>query len=375
MKISSNFDGGNISVLSIDSMDDIQLEIRKDTLSEFSQWFYFRMQGAAGYPCSVKIMNAGDTFEPDGWKDYNVVASYDRMNWFRVPTSFDGKILSFDHTPQFNSVFYAYFVPFSYEQHLDMIHTAQISPLCVLESLGNTVQGRDIDLLTIGDPGEDKKKIWFIARQHPGETMASWFMEGLIDRLLDENDAVSRKVLQKAVFYIVPNINVDGSVLGNLRVNAAGKNLNREWANPSQSESPEVYHVLNRMEKNGVDLNLDIHGDEALPYNFASSIDGIPAFDKRLKTLQDKFLSAWEGINPDFQTEHGYKKDKPGKANLNICSKQIAQRFNCLSLTIEMPFKDNKNLPNPATGWSPERSAIFGESVLDVILAIADDLR
>ena len=95
MKISSNFDGGNISVLSIDSMDDIRLKIRKDTLSDFSQWFYFRMQGAAGYPCSVKIMNAGDTFEPDGWKDYNVVASYDRLNWFRVPTSFDGKILLF----------------------------------------------------------------------------------------------------------------------------------------------------------------------------------------------------------------------------------------------------------------------------------------
>lgn len=375
MKISSNFDGGNISVLSIDSMDDIRLEIRKDTLSDFSQWFYFRMQGAAGYPCSVKIMNAGDTFEPDGWKDYNVVASYDRLNWFRVPTSFDGKILYFDHTPQFNSVFYAYFVPFSYEQHLDMIHAAQISPLCVLESLGNTVQGRDIDILTIGDPGEDKKKIWFISRQHPGETMASWFMEGLIDRLLDENDAVSRKLLQKAVFYIVPNINVDGSVLGNLRVNAAGKNLNREWANPSRSESPEVFHVLNKMKETGVDLNLDIHGDEALPYNFASSIDGIPAFDNRLKNLQDKFLASWEKVNPDFQTEHGYEKDEPGKANLNICSKQVGQRFNCLSLTIEMPFKDNKNLPDPATGWSPERSAIFGESVLDVILTIADDLR
>ena len=375
MKISSNFDGGNIKVLSIDSMDDIQLEIRKDTLSDFSQWFYFRMQGAAGYPCIIKIMNASETFGPEGWKDYNVVASYDRLHWFRVPTSFNGHVLSIDHKPEFNSVFYAYFVPFSYEQHLDMIHAAQISPLCVLESIGNTVQGRDIDLLTIGDPGNDKKKIWLIARQHPGETMASWFMEGFINRLLDENDSVSRKILQKAVFYLVPNINVDGSILGNLRVNASGKNLNREWANPSQAKSPEVYYVFDKMNETGVDLNLDIHGDEALPYNFISSIEGIPAYNKRLKNLQDAFLSTWIKLNPDFQTEHGYGKDKPGKANLNICSKQIGQKFNCLSFTVEMPFKDNKNLPNPVTGWSPERSAILGESVLNVILSVVDDLR
>lgn len=375
MKISSKFDGGNIKVLSIDSLDDIRLEIRKDTLSDFSQWFYFRMQGAAGYPCILKIMNAGETFEPEGWKDYNVVASYDRLHWFRVPTSFDGHILSIEHKPEYNSVFYAYFVPFSYEQHLDMIHAAQISPLCVLESIGDTVQGRDIDLLTIGDPGDDKKKIWLIARQHPGETMASWFMEGFINRLLDENDSVSRKILQKAVFYLVPNINVDGSILGNLRVNAAGKNLNREWANPSQDNSPEVYYVLEKMNETGVDLNLDIHGDEALPYNFVSSIEGIQAYNKRLKNLQDAFLSTWIKLNPDFQTEHGYGKDKPGKANLNICSKQIGQKFNCLSFTVEMPFKDNKNLPNPVTGWSPERSAIFGESVINVILSVVDVLR
>ena len=129
------------------------------------------------------------------------------------------------------------------------------------------------------------------------------------------------------------------------------------------------------MNETGVDLNLDIHGDEALPYNFVSSIEGIPAYNKRLKNLQGAFLSTWIKLNPDFQTEHGYGKDKPGKANLNICSKQIGQKFNCLSFTVEMPFKDNKNLPNPVTGWSPERSAIFGESVLNVILSVVDVLR
>ncbi len=375
MDISSNFDGGNIQVISKKSLEDIRLKIRKDTNSDFFQWFYFRLQGVEGYPCKIKIMNAAGAFEPDGWNGYNAVASYDRLNWFRVPTTYDGQVLTIDHKPEYNTVFYAYFAPYSYEKHLDLVHSSQLSSLCVAESIGNTVQGSDIDLLTIGYPGKDKKKIWIIARQHPGETMASWFIEGVLKRLLDQNDAVSVKVLQKAVFYVVPNVNVDGSILGNIRVNAAGINLNREWANPNTDKSPEVYAVLKKMIETGVDLNLDIHGDEALPYNFVSSIEGIPGFNERLESIQDAFFSTWMKINPDFQTEHGYGKNEPGKANLNICSKQIGHRFDCLSFTVEMPFKDNRDIPNPLTGWSPERSARLGSSVIGVVHTLVDDLR
>ncbi len=375
MIITSNFDGGNIKVISIESTNDIRLNIPKDTNSDFAQWFYFRLEGAAGYPCRMSLENASECFVPDGWKDYNTMASYDRLNWFRVSTEYDGKSLIINHTPKYNSVFYAYFTPYSYEQHLDMIHIAQLSPLCVLESIGKTTQGRNIDLLTIGTPSEEKRKIWIIARQHPGETQASWFMEGLIQRLLDEDDPVSKKLFEKAFFYLVPNMNIDGAILGNLRVNALGINFNREWESPDKKKSPEVFYVRNKMDETGVDMSLDIHGDEDLPYNFVSSIEGIPGFDERLKTLQDNFLSKWLESSPDFQTEYGYGKDEPGKANLKICTKQVGYRFNCLSLTVEMPFKDNKNLPDPVTGWSAERSVRFGESVLNPILSIVDDLR
>ncbi|MCV5690128.1 M14 family zinc carboxypeptidase, partial [Escherichia coli] len=77
-----------------------------------------------------------------------------------------------------------------------------------------------MSLLTFGEPEEGKKKIWMIARQHPGETMAEWFMEGMIQRLLDENDTVARALLEKAVLYVVPNMNPDGGIRGHLRTNA-----------------------------------------------------------------------------------------------------------------------------------------------------------
>lgn len=375
MKISTSFDSGNIEVVNLNSHDNIQLKIRKDTQSDFLQWFHFRLMGAQGYPCTIKIINAGETSYPEGWQNYYACASYDRNSWFRVPTSFNGKELSIEITPNENSIYLAYFPPYSYERHLDLVAGAQSEDICVLDTLGKTLEGREIDFLTIGEYTDIKRKIWVVARQHPGETMAEWFVEGLIHRLLDSDDPISRRLLEKCVFYIVPNANIDGSIHGNLRTNAAGINLNREWGNPSLIKSPEVYNILKKMDETGVDLFLDIHGDEALPYCFASGIEGIPGYPGRIQMLQERFIEVWETMNPDFQTKHGYPKNEPGKANLNIGSKAVANRYGCLGLTIELPFKDNANLPDRAFGWSPERSVKLGESVLNVIYQIYKGLR
>jgi murein tripeptide amidase MpaA len=61
-------------------------------------------------------------------------------------------------------------------------------------------------------------------------------------------------------------------------------------------------------------------------------------------------------IRPRFQTEKGYETAKPGKANLSMATAQLAERFGAVSMTLEMPFKDNADLPDPEEGWSPDRS-------------------
>ena len=45
--------------------------------------------------------------------------------------------------------------------------------------------------------------VWIIARQHPGESMAEWFIEGMLKALLDPNHGLSKDLLKKAVFYVV----------------------------------------------------------------------------------------------------------------------------------------------------------------------------
>ena len=370
MKISSQFDSGRIEVVALDTVDDIQVKIVKDSHSDFIQWFHFRLQGIKDQDCTVRFINASETSYTEGWKDYQVCASTDRQEWIRVPSSYDGKELVAQFNVDTDDVYLAYFAPYSWERHLNLLAFAQQSHLCTVEYLGDTIDGRDMNMLTIEDedaPGE-KKKVWFIARQHPGETMAEWFIEGMLEALLDLDNPNSRKLLQEAVVYVVPNMNPDGSVRGNLRTNASGANLNREWTDPSMEKSPEVFLVREQMHARGLDLFLDVHGDEAIPYNFVAGCEGNPNYNDRLKGLEDTFKAAYAAVSPDFQDVHGYDKDEPGKGDLRIATNYVGQTFETLAYTIEMPFKDNHDLPDADYGWSPERCKKFGEDVLVAVL-------
>jgi murein tripeptide amidase MpaA len=375
MRISSNFDSGNINVIRAQQANDIQLSIRKDNQSDFYQWFHFKLDSTPMVTHKISIVDLKKSAYPDGWLNYQVVASYDRQEWFRIDTEFDGEMLTFEHTPEYEHCYFAYFAPYSYEMHLDLLAWAQTSSNCHQEFLGETLDGRDMSMLVIGQPEPHKKSIWITARQHPGETMAEWLVEGLLERLLDEDDGLARYLLDNAVFYVVPNMNPDGAVRGHLRTNAKGFNLNREWASPSMENSPEVFLVKQKMLETGVDLFLDVHGDEALPYNFVAGCEGNANYDQRLAQLETSFKQALMVATPEFQDVYGYDKDKPGEANMTVATNAIGQQFNCLAYTLEMPFKDNIELPDPAYGWSPARCKQLGKDVLVAMRAVVNTLR
>ncbi len=369
LKISSTFDSGAIEVVRLDDPADIRLRLRKDNAADFHQWFHFRLMGAAGKPVRMVFENAASAAYPDGWKDYRCVASYDRQNWFRIAgTRYEDGQLVVEHTPERDSLYYAYFEPYSHERHLDLLARVELSPYARVRNLGSSVDGRDIDLVTVGREAPGRVPVWIIARQHPGETMAEWFVEGLLERVLDNADPVARKVREHAVLHIVPNMNPDGAVRGNLRTNAAGRNLNREWREPDPAASPEVFLVRAEMERSGCALFLDIHGDESLPYVFFSTAEEVPGFTAAAAAAQARFVDTFLAVSPDFQTQEGYKPGRFGEELLTLASKWVANHFGCVSLTLEMPFKDNAILPDGHVGWNGARSKRLGAAMLDPIL-------
>lgn len=367
LTISSQFDSGSIDVIRCERADDIRVKVRRDTASEFLQWFHFRLSGALGQACTIRFANAGETSYPGGWRDYQVAASYDGDTWFRVPTSYDETEMTLRFTPQRDTIYFAYFEPYAWDRHLRFLGRAEASGHARVERLGATLLGRDMDMIVCGNLNAGRN-IWVIARQHPGESMAEWFVEGMLERLLDSSDPVARVLLRDAAFYIVPNMNPDGSVLGNLRTNAAGANLNREWMEPSLDYSPEVWHVKKAIQSHSPAMFFDIHGDEQIPYNFVSGCEMLPGIGEPQKARQRKFIEDFKRASPDFQDEHGYSASRYSQDALKLASKFVGHSYGCLSLTLEMPFKDNAGLPDPAVGWNGARSKALGAAMLVPIL-------
>src|SRR5206468_12952447 len=87
------------------------------------------------------------------------------------------------------------------------------------------------------------------------------------------------------------------------------------------------------------------------------------------------FSEALERLSPDFQTSQGYEIPAPGEANMSMSTTQLAERYGCVSMTLEMPFKDNFNLPDEVYGWSPQRSKFLAYACLDALHAIIPDLK
>ena len=57
-----------------------------------------------------------------------------------------------------------------------------------------------------------------------------------------------------------------------------------------------------------------------------------------------------------------------------MSTNQLAERFGAVAMTLEMPFKDNDDLPDADFGWSPARSIQLAKDCLGVLAEMIDDI-
>lgn len=366
--IDAGFDSGNIDVLGIDGAT-ARLAIRRDNASDFFQWFHFRVSAPAGEEVVLKLTGLNASAYPGGWPDYDACVSEDRAYWARAASTYDkdedGGTLTIRYLPAGGVFWVAYFAPYSMERHHDLIAEAASTEGVDYVRLGTTLDGQPIDCLEMG---EGSTQVWLYARQHPGETQAEWWMEGALECLTDPADPVARALRAKCRLHIVPNCNPDGSRRGHLRTNAVGTNLNREWAEPTPERSPEVLAIRNRMDATGVDFAMDVHADEAIPAVFLAGFEGIPSWKEEQGDGFYRYQRILDRRTPDFQTKLGYPKAPAGRANLTMSTNQLAERFGAVSMTLEMPYKDLADFPEPEQGWSPERCKLLGRECLAALV-------
>jgi len=369
LNIDADFDGGNIIVEAVDDAG-ADLLIGQDADGPWFQWFFFRVRGGAGKALTLRILNAGASAYPDGWPGYRACVSTDGETWTRAATIFADGVLEIAHESRADAVWFAYFAPYGLDCHQRLIARAAAAPGVEADVLGRSVDGRPIDRVSLG---MGPRQVWLLGRQHSGETMASWWMEGALDRLLDGGDPVAVALLKAARVHLVPIVNIDGAARGHLRGNAAGLDLNRQWHAPDPVRAPEIAAVLAAMDATGVDFSLDVHGDETLPHVFIDGCDVDPLATAVQIAGVDRFRQALLAANPAFQTKVGYPPTYGGDQAPGMCTRAVARRFGAVGVTLEMPFKDSLDAPDPVAGWSPEASRRMGHDSLAAVLAALDN--
>lgn len=363
-EIDADFDGGNIVVEDVVGSR-ARLKIRRDSRASWAQWFHFVVKGDPGALCELQIVNAAECTYPEGWIDYRACVSEDGRTWVRAETLYVSGVLSIRHRLIGASVQVAYFAPYGLEAHARLLERG--AAVGGRDQLVQTPDGRSIERLTFG---RGAWRIWLLGRQHPGESMASWWMEGAVSRLI-ELTADKADMLDHASISVVPLVNPDGLVRGNLRANAAGRDLNREWADPHRQEAPEIAALLDEMERWGADLVLDVHGDECVPHVFIDSRPASPDPEVAQRQADGAalFKALLEARSPAFQTAEGYPDDYAGDGAAGMCARAVSARFGAIGMTLEMPFSRSLEAPDPVADWSPEACAQLGRDCIDSLAA------
>lgn len=135
---------------------------------------------------------------------------------------------------------------YSYDSLLVDLQAWGQDPSVSVQSIGKSVQNRDLWELTITSPdppASARRTVYIHARTHPNEVQSHWVTRAMIEFLLSE-DPAARLMRSSLVFHIVPMYNPDGVELEFPRENANGIDIESNWStDPSQ---PEVAALRNR---------------------------------------------------------------------------------------------------------------------------------
>ncbi|KAL5965182.1 Cytosolic carboxypeptidase 2 [Taenia solium] len=116
------------------------------------------------------------------------------------------------------------------------------------EKLCSTFAGNTCFLITITDPDSEKWAAVLTARVHPGETVGSWNMKGLMELLTHPRNDKAKELRRRYVFKLVPMLNADGVIVGNYRCSLVGRDVNRTYTIYGPDRIPEVHYTRKLVE-------------------------------------------------------------------------------------------------------------------------------
>lgn len=232
--------------------------------------FHFRIQAAKGRKITLELRNLANVWNSKAGsvakEIKQVVISEDGRSWTPVPTVFPepDRVLVTLEMPG-PSLFVARAEPYRVSDLNRFLEQIRTNPRVKITPIGKTVQGRDIEIIRVGDD-DAPNHVFIRARAHPWEPVGNWVTEGLVRRLL-KGDADAERFLKRYNVCILPMANKDGVERGGTRFNLGGWDLNRKWDKPADPKLAPENAALERWLEDEIKAGrrptfaMDLHND------------------------------------------------------------------------------------------------------------------
>ena len=174
---------------------------------------------------------------------------------------------------------------------------------------------------------EENPAIVMTARQHPGETLSSFFLEGIIQEILS-----NEKYIKNVCYVIFPIVSINGVKNGNHRL-TDGIDYNRSWMNNKPPK--EIEYIKKRMGKLKLKLFVDIHCDEI------TKKDYIRTNNKKTKD-EIAGIQVLEDMSKIRRFFRALIKQKKIIKFSNMTAREfISKKFKCENMLIELTLQEN----------------------------------
>ena len=224
ISISTDFESGSIGEVQRLTVNSFELRLRDDNYNSnlpdsWRNWWYVRLDSVpVDHVLKLIVSNRG-------WSNYYLpVYSYDRKTWHRLSSeevklseSCNNSIkdckLIIEASFEKKTVYLARYYPYPFGRLQDFLGTIENSPFVTITNLGNSPKYNfPTELVEISNPEKSTNPeyiIWLHARTHPAETGGSFFIEGVINKLLLDFSQ-NPQLAERFAFYVVPMHNPDG---------------------------------------------------------------------------------------------------------------------------------------------------------------------
>jgi hypothetical protein len=309
--INTSFENASPVQWSVDSNNVVTVELiydhERSSINRANGHWHFMVEAKKGDKVTIVLKNFDNIWNRQHASPVtdktNSLASADGRNWKILPSEHTkDSTLRFVLNMDSSSMYVASVEPYRISDLEALLTFIKSSPVAQVDTIGFTVEGRPLEMIRLGMPGE-RKSVVIRARAHAWEAGGNWVAEGLVKSLL-KNDA--SKYLERFTVYIMPIANKDGVARGKTRFNAKGIDLNRQWdKEPDPMLAPEKAAFENWLKQrvttgNKPMLAIDLHND-----NFGNLHVNLPteknrqyvANMRRLDSLLRKYTWYTEGIS------------------------------------------------------------------------------